>query len=102
MRWPLIEVLSVLVICGALMAVQLLIVTLELLRLRRDVLRALAALSDEWRGVWRVWGQDDVPTIPRASRLLPAVVGAGPLARLRAWWRRVRALLRRIGAAMRE
>jgi hypothetical protein len=76
---------SVLVLATSLMAVQLVIVTLELVRLRRDVLRAL----EQVQRPSIVWSWEDEPTQPRTFRRVPAVGG-----RQRPLWVRVRVLLR--------
>jgi hypothetical protein len=104
LRMPLDLVLTVLVLCGALIAVQLVILTFELVRMRRDMLRAIAffaaaASGNGWRGrpiedEWGEWG-DEEPTAPtrRPARVMPAVAVEGRLSpfwvRLRAFWRRL-------------
>ena len=104
-RLPLDLVLTVLVLCGALVAVQLVILTFEVVRLRRDILRAIAFFAAAvsgggWRGrpvvdEWGEWG-DDEPTQP-GRRFTRNEVDAGlelPLP----WWAKLRAFLRRLFA----
>ena len=100
-RLPLDLVLTVLVLCGALVAVQLVILTFEIVRLRRDILRAIAFFAAAvsgggWRGrpVVDEWG-DDEPTAP--GRFMRAEVDAG-LQLPAPWWAKLRAFVRRLFA----
>lgn len=100
--------LTVLMLATSLMAVQLVILTFELVRLRRDVLRSIAFLAAAqsgggWRGPRVDFGEiEDEPTEPRMSRyFMPVSAAAGRWQRFRAWLRRVRALLRWLAESMR-
>ena len=99
-RLPLDLVLTVLVLAGALVAVQLVILTFEIVRLRRDILRAIAFFAAAvsgggWRGrpVVDEWG-DDETTAP-GRRFIRDEVDAG-LELPTPWWGKLRAFLRRL------
>lgn len=105
-RLPLDLVLTVLVLCGALVAVQLVILTFEIVRLRRDLLRAIAFFAAAvsgggWRGhpVVDEWG-DDEPTAP-GRRFTRSAADAG-LELPAPWWGKVRAFWRRLFEPFRE
>ena len=101
--------LTVLILCGALIAVQLVILTFEVVKARRDMLRAIAffaaASGAGWRGrpivdevEWGEWG-DEEPTEPqRPARVMQAVAAEG---RLSSAWVRLCAFVRRCVAALR-
>lgn len=108
LRLPLDVVLTVLTLACSLMAVQLVILTFELVRLRRDMLRAIAFFAAAVSGGgWRgppvdMSAIEDEPTEPRGrrpARFMQAVTAWGPQASA---WAKLRAWLRRLFESMRE
>ena len=105
-RLPLDLVLTVLVLAGALVAVQLVILTFEIVRLRRDILRAIAFFAAAvsgggWRGrpVVDEWG-DDEPTEP-GRRFTRNAVDEG-LQLPTPWYVKLGAFVRRLFAPFSE